>query len=97
MKRWEDDFVGPLPAGPQWMFVPMTAVEEYDDPAFPKDMTGYTKGTKSQYAKLGLGYPLATSYKYVTSPYGPRTTSPAEHMGIDLRGNGIPVYAVADE
>lgn len=45
-----------------------------------------TKGDRLFYATLGWQYPVQDSktYNNVSSPYGPRETSPTNHVGIDL-------------
>jgi murein DD-endopeptidase MepM/ murein hydrolase activator NlpD len=68
-----------------------------DKDAFPKNMTGYTKGTKSQYVAMGWGYPLSSGYKEVSSPYGYREkATPHWHMGIDLPNAGDEIVAVTN-
>ena len=62
-----DEFDGPL-----WMFVEQRLVTEVNDLAFPSDMSDYTKGTRSQYATMRLGYPLQNTYfNYISAPFGP--------------------------
>jgi len=90
--------------GKKWMFVLKGDVEEYvepvDDDAFPKDMTGYTKGTRSQYAKMGLAYPLhdakvddkTIKFHELSSPYGwynPFGTGYIIHQGFDIVAQGL--------
>lgn len=48
------------------------------------------KGTVSQYRGLNWLWPIkGEKFKYVSSPYGPRKTSPKYHKGIDITGSNI--------
>ena len=47
---------------------------------------GYTKGTRSQYGAMGMGYPLESKYKTITSGFGPRTGG--FHAGVDFGHQG---------
>ena len=74
-----------------------------DPKAFPPNMDGYTKGTKSQYAAMGFGYCLegVSTKKIVESAFGPRPAYPSSpnHYGLDFSTSGIlgkKVVAVAN-
>jgi len=80
--------------GKKWMFVLKGNVKEVvkpvDDDAFPKDMSKYTKGTRSQYMAMGgdLVWPVnEKKFNMVGVFFGP--FSQGFHTGIDISKFGF--------
>ena len=83
----------------EWMFVLQDQVVKY------VDLSGYTKGTKSQYAAMGLAYPLHNAvvkdnngvdktirFHDLASPYGwydPFGKGRTIHQGFDIVSQGL--------